>query len=182
MGGEDIFGKAYALSRQFGFSPDDREDIEQDMMLYLYEALQSYNPKKGAVSTFVDRIATHWVGMAIRTRSAIKRDYRAILCSLDDFLTAGDEDSGRIADSISIEDLPVEQMPLGCIEQVELAIDINRVITGLPSELKELSEALMTQTIQEYCRSTSTPRSTVDSRVKKLRKIFTRAGFGYQKK
>ena len=88
-------------------------------MLYLYEALQSYNPKKGALSTFVDRVTRHWVGMAIRTRSAIKCDYRAILCSLDDFLTTGDEESERIADSISIEDLPVEQMPLYDAAKVE---------------------------------------------------------------
>ncbi|MHB1001437.1 MAG: sigma-70 family RNA polymerase sigma factor [Armatimonadota bacterium] len=170
--------KAYTLSNQFGFSPEDREDLEQDMALQLLSALQSYNPKKGTLSTFADRVIRHWTSELIRSRSTMKRDYTKITCSFDDLCSAEDGEYETLADIIGTDDIAPENITLGCIDGIELKADIDRVIDRLPENLRDLCISLKTQDVADYCEATGIPRSTAESRLRKLRKIFKKAGFG----
>ena len=61
-------------------------------------------------------------------------------------------------------------------ELCELAQDVADIVAGLPPELRELAEALKTESISQIARRTGLPRRTINARVRQLRERLERAG------
>ena len=75
--------KARQLIGKYGFTRDDYDDLQQEMMLDLLRRLGKYDPSKAGLSTFVARIVDRKVSTLIRHQRQEKRDYRRQVCSLD---------------------------------------------------------------------------------------------------
>lgn len=50
-----IKSRAYMLSRSYGHTAEDREDLEQDMALHLLSALSRHDPARSSLATFANR-------------------------------------------------------------------------------------------------------------------------------
>ena len=60
-------------------------------------------------------------------------------------------------------------------EQAQLACDVTAVLDRLPAELRDLAVRLLTQSPSQIARATGVPRSTVYSRMRRLRRFLERA-------
>jgi RNA polymerase sigma-70 factor (ECF subfamily) len=56
-----------------------------------------------------------------------------------------------------------------------LSIDLNKVLEGLPPELRALCKRLETETITEISQSTGVPRTTIYDSIKTIRAILEKA-------
>ncbi|NLN76243.1 MAG: sigma-70 family RNA polymerase sigma factor [Armatimonadetes bacterium] len=174
-----IKGRAYMLSRSYGHTPEDREDLEQDMALHLLSALSRHDPARSSLATFANRVIDLWTKMLVRERRAACRDFRAVDCSLDEPRSDEEGERTTLGDIIGEGDVvTLSERSLGYIEAVELKVVVETIVATLPSVLQELCLALMSQTAGEVSASTGIPRTTIASRVKLIRKVFESAGLG----
>jgi RNA polymerase sigma-70 factor (ECF subfamily) len=162
--------KADRLVGRAGFSPSDREDLEQEIALDLLVRLKRFDPARATFRTFVVRVIDHKVADILEERCAAKRDWRRNGDSLDDLVD--EEDGGRVerwqtllgADGHDAED------------RVDLRLDIEAALRTLPPALQEACEWLRNQSYTEASRATGIPRSTLQDRMKKVRAVFEKAG------
>eukprot|EP00392_Amoebophrya_sp_AT5.2_P018997 g19681.t1 len=85
--------KAAQLCRRTDFSWSDRDDLTQQMLLYLLEKAHLFDPARGNIEAFVTNAIDSWVAMELRFRGRHKRrgDYEAI--SLEGTLVECDGDA-----------------------------------------------------------------------------------------
>ena len=62
------------LGRRLKLSRADREDVEQDLWVNLLEQAQNFDPERGAINTFIDRVVRSAVAMKIRHQPLPARD------------------------------------------------------------------------------------------------------------
>lgn len=177
-----IKNRAYHLCTRYGYTPCDRDDLEQDMALHLLAALPRYDPKKSNPQTYADRVIDKWTAATIRGRRAECRDYAAVESSLDE-AWADDADwlmgtRDTVGDMVSADD---SAAPTDFADQIDTRLDIQRVIERLPPELTQMCVALETMSLTEYGIVSGIPRTTLSSRMKRLRRAFVSQGFGKEK-
>ena len=164
--------KARQLVGRAGFTPSDRDDLEQEMLLDLIQRMPKYDPDRAGARTFIARMVAHKIADIILARKAGMRDFRICFCSLDDHLE--DEEGGLIA----LEEYLVRTGKLArpVSERHDLFIDIHKVMARLPPKLRELCRRLKTETVAEIARETGVSRAVIYESIKKLRAIFEEAG------
>ena len=170
--------KARQLIGQAGFTPSDREDLEQEMVLDLLRRLPKYNPERAKLNTFIARVVEHKIASLIQAQKAGIRDYRRWAYSLNERFEDEDGRSVERVDTIDQEDylLRTGAQSRPSEELNALAIDVAAVIEALPPELRELCRRLKAETVTEISRDTGVPRGTIYESIKKLREIFEDAG------
>ena len=170
--------KVSQLIGKYGFTEDDRNDLEQELILKLLQRLPNYNPERAKRSTFVARVLDHEIATNIEARKAQKRDYRLCICSLNDRITEKHGDSFERLEVFDQDDYlrRTGKRSRSEIELNELAIDVRRIMDRLPPQLRELCQQLRYSTFTEISRDTGIPKSTIYDRLKKLKAIFEDAG------
>lgn len=143
--------------RSAQWTVEDHDDHVQDCIVELLRKLPFYRADRAPLATFANRILANLVANQLRDRQALKRN-PGILHRLDSQGPAA-EDTTR---SATLSDL----------ERTELRLDLEAVFQQLPPDLRLLAERLMRQTVSEISRQTKVPRSTVQSRVRRLRSWF----------
>ena len=64
------------LVGNYGYTLSDKDDIRADLLAYLWERSDQFDPSRGAWSTFVTRVMKNRILNIISHRTAGKRDYR----------------------------------------------------------------------------------------------------------
>lgn len=173
-----IRSKATQLVGKYGFTESDREDLEQEIALALLLALPKYDSERGQRSTFISRVVNHSISDMIEARKAAKRDYRLCICSLNENLLYED---GTVAERLEAIDRDGCLRRTGKSDQSEVAlqdlrIDVNRLISKLPGDLRRLCLQLQSANVSQVSNDTETSRSTIYRKLKKLRVIFEAVG------
>ena len=176
--------KAHQLVGKAGFTRDDVEDIQQDLIVDLLERLPNFDPNKAAYNTFVARIVKRKVCKLIRHRMQGMRDYRREDYSINTTIKIDDETKIECSQTISRDeqDFRTGKHLRPADERTDLRLDISLVVSGLPPELRELAGLLLTTTsIAEVARKLGIPRSTLyDKEILRLRNILKDKGLdGY---
>ncbi len=158
--------KARRLIGKYGFTPDDYQDLMQEMTLDLLVRLPKFDPTRAGLDTFVSRIVNRKVADLIRHRRMEMRDYRREAGSLD----------GPDADAEDL-DLLVGSQILSTSECMDLRLDLSLAVADLSPELQRLVEVLLTHSITEAARELGVPRSTLYGRgIARLRKALADKG------
>jgi len=76
------------------------------------------------------------------------------------------------------DEVPNSPRSLGFTEAVELKIEVERAVSTLPPQLREMCHALMNMSVAELCRSHDLSRGKVSFQMKKIRRAFEHAGLG----
>lgn len=168
---EDVFPIARDLARQksrtvigrCGLTPDDREDIESQLLLTFYVRFPKFDAQRASVRTFASRIMDSELRSMLRHRLASRRRYSLASGLLEEL----DDDRGNIGSSTNAS--PVER---------EFWIDVDRALAPLPDVLRETALALCWASPSELSRMLGQSRTTIYGRIRRLREAFAGAGIG----
>lgn len=169
--------KVQQLIGRAGFTSQDREDLEQQLLARVLESLVSFEPKRAHRNRFITAVVERYVANVLRNKRAAKRDYRRI-SSLNVTIETGGETAVELAQLIDQQQLDPRhgRHPRSAGELVELVLDVAEVLDDLPHDLRDLAERLKSQTVSQIARETCVPRTTLYESVRRLRRRFERAG------
>jgi len=172
--------KARFLIGRYGFTAEDRKDLEQELMYDLLRRLPKYDARRARLDTFIDRIVNHKIATIIESRKAGKRDYR-LRAPLpdDDDIEIDEEDEPTDREDPPDQDnylFRIGRRSRPAAELQDLQLDVLKCVERLNSDLRRLCLRLMTETVTEISRSSGIPRGTLYESVKEVREIFTEAG------
>ena len=175
---ETIRHKARRLVGTAGFKKHDIKDIEQELTLDLLARLPKFDPDKATHKTFVARIIERKISTLIRYRTQERRDFRRESFSLNDHIKDPGGEAVERACTIGQDEaeIRIDRRHRSREEDAQLRVDVSLVLSGLPTDLRELAGLLKTQTITEAAQSLGIPRSTLYGSRDRLRRIFENAG------
>jgi RNA polymerase sigma-70 factor (ECF subfamily) len=155
--------KVRLLVGRAGFTRQDRDDLEQELVLRLLQSLDLFDPEQAHPNVFITTVIERAVAMILRERRAKKRD-SGVVRSLDQ-AKAKDGSSAEPADPRG-----------GGQDRFDLASDLAEVFARLPEELRDLAERLKSQSLSQAARDLGVPRTTLQRQVQRLRQSFEDAG------
>lgn len=175
---EQIRYKAWALVGTAGYTWDDVEDIEQDLMLDLLEGMGQFDETKSKRTTFIDRVISNKITNIIRDRRAAKRDICKEGPRLDQVVENEDGEIITVQETVSSDEY-FDRM--GCQtstvqENLEKRIDLERAIQQLTPEDQKIVRLLMEMSISDVARELGMPRMTLAYRVRRIRKTLIELG------
>ncbi|MCL4499291.1 MAG: sigma-70 family RNA polymerase sigma factor [Chloroflexi bacterium] len=147
-----------------GFTMSDCEDIEQEIMISLCEQLRLYDPGRGSVEQFINKVATSRIRNIVRQQIACKRDFRMIAFSLDSILRDEDGPVGCSTDALNAPGFGYYTQ-----DQLDLKIALEQAMDELPLYLVRLCEALKRGSISAAARELGISRRTARRRMEELR-------------
>ncbi|MCE5322411.1 hypothetical protein LLG46_03730 [bacterium] len=170
--------KVRQLIKKCGFDTSDRDDLEQEIALHLFEHLQEHNSERGTVKTFIACVVEN------KARTMIRRNKRVESIATFEFSLneeIPEDDGGGVMqrmEAIDREDylLAAGLLSRPVLEMLEMRLDIARVVESLPSALQDICERLKTQTVTQISAATGASRQQVYDAIHKLRGIFDEAG------
>lgn len=169
--------KAKNLIGKAGFTKDDLEDIQQEIILDILQRLPGYDPAKSSRRTFINDIADNKIARLIEERNADKRDYHSTPESLDAVNDDGDRTWESRINSVTNEDFPWNVWSgLSDFDRLELREDIIPVLKKLPPKLQDICIRLMQNSICGVSIETGIPKTTLLDHMKKIRKHFEKSG------
>jgi RNA polymerase sigma factor (sigma-70 family) len=155
--------KVRLLVNRAGFNKEDRQDLEQELILRLLQSLDVFDPEQAHPNVFITTVIERAVAMILRERRAKKRD-GGIVRSLEQ----GQTRDGKIPEPF--DHRPSDQ------DAFDLATDLAEALARLPDDLRALAERLKTQSLSQAARDLGVPRTTLQRQVQRLRQCFEDAG------
>ena len=172
-----ILHKAWQLAGLAGFTPQDVEDLAQELTLRLFQRHPALDPGDPRHQAFATAVVDQCVANLLRDRRARKRDVRGV-GSLDAPAAAGDDGRPTPAATISRHErdarLGVSPREEGDLAQLKL--DVESVLAGLPPDLRDLAERLKGQSVAEIVRDLGVARSSLYPNIRRLRRRFENCG------
>ncbi len=161
--------KVRRICRRRGLSRSDEEVIEHDLRTHLELRMARYDPSRGQVTTFIDRVVERWLISYLRHRFADKRDPRREECSLDDEVL--DADGREVARHETTPEAANDPNLLRDRER-----DVAHVIAHVPDDLRAVALGLAFGTPNSVCAELGISRRAMAKAVDQLREIFRDAG------
>jgi len=159
--------RARLLVATAGFKSDDWEDLRQEMVLDCLRRSPKFDPSRGDWQGFVRGVVrNHAIVLVTRRHRTAQRDI--------------------LADDLSFKETRAGDDPIDILDGVHrcefeaalhMAIDVGRVLDGLPPQLQTLALLLGELPVLEVCAKTGKSRSRVYQMTRQLREAFVRAGF-----
>lgn len=160
-----------------GYTRQDKEDLEQELLTRLLQGLRSFDPDVAHRKSFVTAIVERAVATILRDAEAQKRDHRRI-SSLQRLVDLTDEGPTELAETIGDREYNGRRCrdPRSDEDLAQLVTDLAEVIDSMPGELRDLAERMKTQSISAIAREIGVPRTTLNDAVRRLRQRFEQAG------
>lgn len=170
--------KARQLIGTNGFSADDLDDVQQELLVDVIQRMPKYDGDRAAVKTFICRLMDHRIADLIRRRHAAHRDPQRNACSLDDWVR--DETGAWVRRGVTYCDdrahAHTGQVRRNPQDDTELALDTADVVAGLPDALRDLCTRLQSQTVTQVAHETSVARTGLYDRIGEVRSQFSVSG------
>ena len=161
--------KAKKLTRLPFFTPNDYEDLSQELMLAYLHAWPKFDPAKGNQQSFVKTVVNNCARNLVLAAERQKHWMGQKELSLSSLIS--EEGNLERVDSISNEQhLFADPLSSQSHDAIDQQIDIHKWLATLPNDLLETYELLKDYSITEASLKTGVPRTTLSSRLKRLRK------------
>jgi hypothetical protein len=172
--------KARQLRRHPSFREFELADIEQDLTLYLLSQADHFDPARGSVNTFIDRVVESAAAILARERKRGKR-LPAEGIEVESLATVVDQPDGPpapLAALVSGDDLQrrTGAAPLTDAELFEIIEGVGCAIASLPPGLQQLCRNLMDRSKATSQREMGMSRRAFEETVRVLRQHFASAG------
>ncbi|MHB1002024.1 MAG: sigma factor [Armatimonadota bacterium] len=166
--------KVKSLIGEFGFLEDDKEDLQQELLVHLLERLPRYDPARAAMRTFIDRLLDNKIRSMIKRRQNKKHDYSIESVSLSQIIGSGDSDLLLLEEIIDYEDCMLLNgwITSTKTEQIDLKFEVESILSLLPDDLRSLCDHLKTKSITEIIKETGEDRNRINHKIRKIRKLL----------
>lgn len=168
---------AHALVRRGALPQQDREDVEQELMVDLLRRLPRFDAGRATYRTFVARIVAHGAARLLAASRSENSNGRRAALSLSDQVSNGE---GETVERWQTLDEGVGRRRSGGGVDPELLrdlrLDVADVLVGLPPEMRGLCERLLRDSVRSVARSTGTSHPTLLRRIRPIRAAFESAG------
>ena len=172
--------KAAQLCRRTDVSRSDRDDMQQDMLLYLWKKAHLFDPARGTIEAFVTTAVNSWVGMELRRRDRQKRreDYRAI--SLEGTTIECEGDTETLDALLSDADLHrrTQQSGHSPIELIDLRDALRCALSKLSKREHSLLVHVAEHGVASAARKHHVSRRQIENALARMRSRFEDAGLG----
>jgi RNA polymerase sigma-70 factor, ECF subfamily len=177
--------KALRLVGKEGYTLDDLDDIQQELIVDLLERLPKFDPAKATYNTFVSLMVRRKIANLLRDRKREMRDRQREECSLNEDVDDGEGYLVQRYQTINHDekDLRTREHPRSAEESADLESDIQTALAKLPPDLRQAAELLQTLSPAQVARQLGIPRATFyENHLKSLREIFAAKDLdGYRK-
>ena len=146
--------KVGQLVGRAGFTLQDRESLEQDILARVIDSLSKFDPEVGHRNKFVTAVVERYVANILRDKTADKRDHCRIR-SLNVRIDLGEEGHTELSDLIgeTEQDARLGRRRRSEQELYELVSDMKALIEKLPADWQRLLELRNQMTMAEIIRS-----------------------------
>jgi len=152
--------RASLLQSSFGFAADDWDDLRQDLALDCLRRLPRFDGSRGDWRGFVRGVVRNQA-CVLASRQFHRRQFQPLESN------CGSEPlDGKVSEPCAEDFRPV----------LELGLDTERVLAGLPEDLRSIAPYLAELPIAAVCRKTGLTLSQMNRRIRQIRAIFTAAG------
>ncbi|MBI5763660.1 MAG: sigma-70 family RNA polymerase sigma factor [Planctomycetes bacterium] len=171
--------KAKQIVQNNGTRFGDKYDVEQELKMYLLSRKHKYDPKRGALSTFVAMVITSCVREMFRKADQAKRKPPTPLRSLDKTECHSDGDEVSRGELLAPND---GRRRLGTgdglLADVETKAAFNEAMATLPPRLREVADRLKWQSEAAVARAMSVSKQWIRSAREQIRLHFEKHGLG----
>jgi RNA polymerase sigma-70 factor (ECF subfamily) len=169
--------KVKQLIGRAGFTQQDREDLEQELLLRVLQSLPSFDPKQAHRNKFVTAVVERHVATILRNKRAEKRNDQ-LVASINVTVEVEGLGAVELAQTVSEDELAARlgRKRRSAEDLANLALDIAAVIAAMPKEWQELAERRKTQSMQEISDALGIPRTTLNETMQLITARFKRAG------
>ena len=163
--------KARRLAQCAGFTSADREDLEQELLVKVWEAADKFDPQLSHPHAFIATVVERAAATLARGQKALKRGNHVSHCAL-----------GTPAFCQSERELVAETVEMGLTStfsheaDLDLTSDLAEVMSHLPEELREVAERLGGASKRAVARTLGISRRVLQQRIDGLREHFVAAG------
>jgi len=156
--------RASLLQTRFGFAADEWGDLRQDLALDCLRRLPRFDRSRGNWQGFVRGVVRHHACVL-----ALQHAKRPMLVP---FAAGDDEETSFNASAFDLPDSRAEEVR----RKGELRLDVERVVSGLPSDLRELACLLSAFSFDAVRRRTGLTAAQLDRQIRRIRAAFIGAG------
>lgn len=168
--------KAKTMIRTGLFSPDDREDIEQELMMAYLKDEGNFKGDRAEKDVFTRMVINHRSIQMIREITTDKRKVRLKEVSLDQ--PAFDDEETLFIDQLDDTGALWGEKPFESFADLSIQrIDILKIRESLPEDLQQTFDLVVEHSISEAAEILKIPRTTFSSRVKKLKEYLMQSQF-----
>jgi RNA polymerase sigma factor (sigma-70 family) len=169
--------KAHQLVRQAAHTAYDEADIRQELLLRLLSRAHHFDPQRGALNTFVDRVTRSAAASLVRQWKCKKRTPGQGVVSVETSSVLSPEGLTTLDGQLAPEDLarrtggtPAD--PLAALTNKDA---VRAAIAQLPAELQAVCERLMHVSPAAAARELGMSRDQITRALRKLRTHFAAA-------
>lgn len=167
--------KAKVLIRTPHYSVDDIEDIKQELLLAYLLAWPSFDPEKGNPKSFVKAVINNRAAEMLREAEAQKRWTGLKTLSLS--TPMAEDTDATLGDLVTSEEsLWGDVFGAQSHGAAEQKMDHERMLAALPKDLRQTYRLLMEHSVTEAAEILGIPRTTMSSRLQKLKKFMEEQG------
>ncbi len=166
--------KARELITRFGFSPADREDIEQDLRLLLLRRFDKFDPSVAHYNVFVTTVLERFTATIIEHREAESRAPERSGGSLSRLIDDGDGNQIEKGSTLTEDQHALRTgVKFRSDQQLQaLAADVADLLTELPPEVIDICQRLKRSTVSGVARELGIPQTSLRRLLRRLRPHF----------
>lgn len=171
---EHVRRRVAKLVRALRFPDGDGDDLEQEILLYVYQCLPKYDEARGSIEAFTNKVVTSKIRNIMDPRTARMRELSLTGYSLDESARSMDGEGITRLDMVDSRACrgSYESIETYSSGEIELKVDIDRLISRLPPILRDLCNALKWGNITDASEELQINRREVARKMHKLRGLF----------
>ncbi len=169
--------KVKQLIGRAGFTKQDREDLEQDLLVRVLQSMPRFDEDQAHFNKFVTAVVERYVANILRNKKAEKRDHRRVK-SLNVTIDVAEEGATEFAQTIGDRELDARlcRQRRTDEELSQLGDDLAILIATLPDDWQTMLKLRKSRPMAEVAREMDLPRTTLVGWMKQIRQRFEDAG------
>jgi RNA polymerase sigma factor (sigma-70 family) len=159
------------LVRRLGCPHLSSEDVEQELLIDLWQRWGRFDATRSQERTFVNRVVRNKMVELVRYHNRKKRGRGTRILSLNRLLEC------RNDDALCHDELPAERVATepAIDDRTELVADMAALVRGLPDDLRSLCEHLETNSVSAVRRHLGLSKHAMQQEISKLREHLSAA-------
>jgi RNA polymerase sigma-70 factor, ECF subfamily len=169
---------AHQLAGKAGLSKDDREDIQQNLLLRLWKRFPSFRPARATWEAFVTTVMRGHAKSILDSQMADKHRFTRSQRELDSEFINEMGEVTSLAEQVDNSRRVAARcyFPTSPEEACDVAIDVASVLKRLPSEVRHLAQQILDKGLSRIMADGRYARGARKAKISFLRKAFARAG------